>query len=168
MHFTVRIALLAGAAALLAACASPGFGRLEAARSSEVDVRRALGEPARVYADADGSRQLAYPQGPMGTQTYMAFLGPDGRLRRLEQVLSEEHFRRIDAGTTSAAQLERLIGPPWRTIAFPNKRQVAWDYVFKDTWGYLVDFSVMLDDRGIVAETAYVRREKGDDGDGIR
>jgi hypothetical protein len=149
---------------MLAGCSALGFLGLEAGRSSESDVRRALGEPARTYADADGSRQLAFTTGPAGTQTYMAFIAPDGRLARFEQVLSNDQFRRIDPGTTTREQLERLIGPPWRTVDFPNLRQVAWDYVFNDEWGYTVDFSVMLDERGIVATTVYARRESGRDG----
>ena len=148
---------------ILAGCAAVAITRLEAGKSSEADVRAALGTPARSYADPDGSRQLVFPTGPEGTQTYMAFLAPDGRLARLEQVLNEEHFRRIEVGTTDRAQLERLIGPPWRTIDFPNKRQVAWDYVFQDTWQYTVDFSVMLDERGIVQERVSVRRDRGRD-----
>jgi hypothetical protein len=158
-----RLAVLA-VAAMLAGCAALGFHGLEAGRSSESDVRRALGEPARTYADADGSRQLAFTTGPAGTQTFMAFIAPDGRLTRLDQVLSNDQFRRIDPGTTTRAQLERLIGPPWRTVDFPNLRQVAWDYVFMDEWSYVVDFSVMLDERGIVAGTVYARRESGRDG----
>ena len=70
----------------------------------------------------------------------------------------------MDRPAYTRAQLERLIGPPWRTVDFPNLRQVAWDYVFQDSWGYIVDFSVMLDERGVVAATVYARRESGRDG----
>lgn len=112
------------------------------------------------FADVAGSRQLVFPTGPLGTQTYMAFLSPDGRLARLEQALREENFRQLAPGRTSRDEVLRLIGPPWRTMDFPNKRQVAWDYRFEDTWGYLADFSVMLDERGIVVETVTVRVEK--------
>ena len=163
-----RAACLVAVASLAAGCTAIGVARLEPGRSSEADVRGALGEPAKVYTDPGGARQLAFPLGPQGTQTYMAFLGPEGRLVRLEQVLTEEQFRRIAAGTTSAAELERLIGPPWRTVDFPRKRQVAWDYVFEDTWGYTVDYSVMLDERGIVAGTVYARRERGNDNGGYK
>ncbi len=60
-------------------------------------------------------------------------------------------------------QVLRLIGPPWRTMDFPNKRQVAWDYRVRDTWGYLVDYSVMIDERGLVAETVAARVDDGHD-----
>lgn len=160
---TTRLAILA-AAAMLAGCAVFAISRLEPGRSSEADVRQALGEPVKVYTDPDGTRQLVYPRGPEGRQTYMAFLAPDGRLARLDQVLTEEHFRRIAVGTIDQAQLERLVGPPWRKIPFPNLRQVAWDYVLQDSWGYTVDFSVMVDERGIVANLVSVRRDPGRSG----
>ena len=156
------IALLG--AALLAGCAAIQFARLEPGRSTEADVRQALGQPARTYDAPGGVRQLAFPTGPAGTQTHMAFLAADGRLLRLDQVLTEENFARLSPGTTTAAEVERLIGPPWRTIDFPNKRATAWDYVFQDTAGYIVDFSVMVGRDGVVAEKVYVRRFMGDSG----
>ncbi|MBL0143979.1 MAG: hypothetical protein IPP91_18230 [Betaproteobacteria bacterium] len=158
-----RFAILA-AAALLAGCTAVGINRLEPGKSTEADARRALGEPARSYSDPDGSRQLVFPQGPEGGQTYMVFLAPDGSLRRVEQALTNDSLRRIQSGSTTKEQLGRLIGPPWRIVAFPNLRQDAWDYVIQDDWGYTVDFSVMIDERGIVAGTVYARRERGDGG----
>jgi len=107
---------------------------------------------------------MVYPQGPEGTVTYMAYVSADGRLVRFEQVLTEEVFAHITVGSTTAEELERLIGPPWRRMDLPNKRQVAWDYVYRDSWDYTVDFSVMFDERGIVADRAAVRRERGDGG----
>jgi hypothetical protein len=164
MGIVFRFSLFAASAALLTACAAVGLARLEPGKASEADIRHALGEPAKVYTLPDGSRQLSFPENPAGTQTYMAFLKPDGRLDRVEQVLTEKQFQRIERGTTTSEELERLIGPPWRVVDFPNKRQVAWDYVYRDSWGYTVDFSVMLDERRIVAEIANVRRDPGDGG----
>jgi hypothetical protein len=166
MGIGTRWGMIAAAAVLVSGCAAIGLARLEPGKSTEADVRQVLGAPARVYSLPGGARQLAFPQGPAGTQTYMAYVTPDGRLSRVDQVLSDEHLQRIVPGSTTSEQLERLIGPPWRTIAFPNLRQVAWDYVIDDAWGYTVDLSVMVDERGIVAGTVYARRERGDKGDG--
>lgn len=149
---------------LLAGCAAVGLARLEPGRSTEADVRQVLGEPARVFAAADGSRQLAFTSGPEGTQTHMAFIAADGRLVRLQQVLTEEQFGRISPGTTRAEEVERLVGPPWRTQDFPNKQAVAWDYVFRDTWDYMVDFAVMVGRDGVVTEKVYARRTPGETG----
>lgn len=157
---TLRAASAVAAALLAAGCAASAFYGLDPGRSTEADVRRALGDPAAVYAAPDGTRHLAYPRGPGGPQTYMAVVGPGGRLEDFGQVLTEDTFRRIERGRTSGEEVERLIGPPWRSIDFPNKGQVAWDYRFRDAWGYLAEFSVMLDRRGIVADTVTVRFDK--------
>ncbi len=164
MRFAIRNALLSLALAALTGCSAVSILRLEPGTSTEADVRRALGEPARTFTLEDGTRQLVFPTGPGGTQTYMAYLSSSGSLVRLEQALADEKFRRIVPGTTTAAEIERLIGPPWRRIDFPNKRQVAWDYVYQDDWDYTVDLSVMIDERGIVAETVHARRTRGDSG----
>lgn len=149
-------------AALLAGCAAVQLARLEPGKSTEADVRQALGQPARIHDAPGGLRQLAFPSGPEGTQTHMAFVAADGRLVRLDQVLTEENFARLSPGTTTAAEVERLIGPPWRTMDFPNKGATAWDYVFRDIGGYVVDFSVMVGRDGVVTEKVYVRRFMGD------
>ena len=148
----------------LAGCSTVSLLQLQPGKSTEADVRRALGEPAKTFTLPDGTRQFAYPRGPGGTQTYMAYLSPSGSLVRMDQVLVDTQFRQIVPGTTTAEEVERLIGPPWRKIDFTNKRQVAWDYVYLDTWDYLVDLSVMIDERGIVAETVHARQSRGDPG----
>jgi outer membrane protein assembly factor BamE (lipoprotein component of BamABCDE complex) len=162
LRFPTPFAILG--ATLVAGCAAVGLARLEPGRSTEADVRQVLGEPARTFVNADGSRQLAFPRGPEGLQTYMAFVAPDGRLVRVAQVLTEERLARISPGQTTTEELERLVGPPWRRIDFPNKNAVAWDYVFRDTWDYTVDFAVMVGRDGIVTEKVYARRSRGDSG----
>jgi outer membrane protein assembly factor BamE (lipoprotein component of BamABCDE complex) len=149
-----RFLLLAVVAVALGACA--GVTRVPVG-SAEAQVRAALGEPALVLPDPAGGRHLAYPRGPLGTETFMARLGPDGRLVALEQVLNEDHIARIRQGVTTEEDLLRLIGPPWRRVEFANLRQVAWDYRFLDAWGYLADLSVMVDERRVVAGTVVVR-----------
>ena len=138
-----RIAALL--AATLAACGGPALRP----GAPEAEVRQVLGQPAVELPTPQGGRQLAYPSGPFGLQTYMAHLGRDGRLVRLEQVLDDSRFHAITPGMTSE-ELLRHIGPPYRRMRFDNLRQTAWDYKFRDTWGYLAMLSVMIDDRGLV------------------
>src|SRR5262249_41842822 len=117
--------------------------------SSDGDVRRTMGQPALEFTNPDGSRQLAYPRGPLGTQTFMVHLGKDGLVQGVEQVLDEDHFPRVKAGRTRE-ELLRLIGPPGETMDFPRQQQVAWDYRFMDAWSYTAILSVMLDGHGTV------------------
>jgi outer membrane protein assembly factor BamE (lipoprotein component of BamABCDE complex) len=162
MNTGLRLLLLAAIAAGIAGCSTLAMQRLVPGTSTEADVMSAMGKPDKVYANPDGSRVLAYPGGSEGTQAYMVAISKDGRLERLDQVLTPERIARIVPGQTTQSELERLIGPPWRTMNFERKRQVAWDYTIQDTWGYTVDFSVMLDERGIVVETVHARRSRGD------
>jgi hypothetical protein len=121
-----------------------------------------MGAPALEIAQPDGSRTLAYPFGPLGTQTYMADIGPDGKVRSLRQVLSDDSFQAIAAGLTRDEVL-RLLGPPGDTMAFPNLRQDSWEWRYVDDWGYPALFSVNFDRDGRVVSkfSRRIERERG-------
>lgn len=138
-----------GLCLLAAACASYDGYSLRAGASTESEVRSVMGTPADEFANADGSKRLAYPRGPLGSQTYMADVGKDGVLTAVRQVLNDDTFMRIRPGLTRE-EILRMIGPPGETMAFARLGQVAWDYRYQDTWGYQAIFSVMFDVDGIV------------------
>ena len=71
-----------------------------------------------------------------------------------------EAFRRIHEGMT-AAEVRTLLGPPADTMRFPLSKTTAWDYPFRDTWGYDSDFSVILDGSDVVVGTFAGRRDFG-------
>lgn len=142
-------------ALLASACATQG---LQPGATAEEVVSR-MGRPAVELRDPDGTRHMAYPSGPFGLQTYMAHVGGDGRLRGVEQVLDDTRFNAISKGMTSD-QLLRLIGPPSQRVYFDNLRQAAWDYRFRDSWGYIAVLSVMVDDAGLVASRITQRIER--------
>ncbi len=149
------IAALLGAA--LAACAAYDGRGLRPGVATEADVRRVMGEPALEFGLPDGGRRLAYPRGPLGTETFMARLGPDGRLVGIEQVLDEAHFARIRVGASRAEEVRRLIGPPYAVESYPRQGQTAWVYRFTDLWSYPADFSVIFGPDGRVADTVTIR-----------
>lgn len=131
-------------AVLLAGCAGHGAGTLRPGIDTEADVRTVMGAPAGEYPHADGSRNLAYPHGPLGTQTFMADVGADGKLSRVRAVLNDDTFHQVVPGM-SREEVLRLIGPPGEVMEFARLGQVSWDYRFVDTWGYLAIFSVNFD-----------------------
>jgi hypothetical protein len=146
-------------AVVAAGCASYGGSSLTPGASSEAEVRALMGPPALEMRDADGTRHLYYPRGPLGTQTFVADVGPGGVLKEMRQVLGDGVFNRIQPGMTEEDVL-RLIGPPREKAYFSNLRQTAWDYKFRDTWGYDSILSVMIDANGVVASKFTRRLEK--------
>ena len=149
------------ALAALAGCAAGGGVDLRAGVSTEDQVRQSMGRPAATFDNADGSRRLAYPRGPLGTQTFMADVGGDGRLTRISQVLDDEVFRRIQPGWTQD-EILRAIGPPEDTSAFSLSRTHAWEYRYTDTWGYQAIFSVIFDAQDRVVGKTSQRLERSD------
>ena len=134
---------------LVSACAGYGGTGLKPGSATDADVRATMGTPAMEMRDPDGSRHLYYPRGPMGNQTFVADVGHDGVLREVRQVLGDDTFNRIQPGMTGEEVL-RMIGPPREKMHFANLGQTAWDYKFRDTWGYEAIFSVMVGDNGVV------------------
>ncbi|MEO5692385.1 MAG: outer membrane protein assembly factor BamE [Usitatibacter sp.] len=155
-----RFTIVAGL--FLSGCTALDGRDLQPGISIEADVRNSLGTPAVVLANEDGSRSLAYPRGPLGTQTLMADVGSDGKVRGLRSVLHDDTFQQVRPGMTRE-QILRMVGPPGETMDFPRLKQVAWDYRFVDTWGYQAIFSVSFDENGIVVSkiTRRLERERG-------
>jgi len=145
----------------VASCASYGGSSLLPGRSTEAEVRATMGSPAVEFANPEGGRDLFYPRGPMGTETFRATIGRDGVLRSVGNVLDDGTFDGITAGMTEE-QVLRRIGPPGKTMAFPISRTHAWDYRYTDTWGYDAIFSVTFDAEG-VALSKLVSRIEGRD-----
>ena len=67
----------------------------------------------------------------------------------------------IQPGMTADA-VSFLIGPPYRHVAFQRLGATAWDYRFRDTWGYMVELSVMVDAQNRVAGKVLQRIEPVD------
>jgi len=59
--------------------------------------------------------------------------------------LNDGIAQRVASGQTSADVAARM-GLPYQRIRFDNLRATAWDYRYRDTWGYWVEFSVMIGD----------------------
>ncbi|HSS28942.1 MAG TPA: outer membrane protein assembly factor BamE [Usitatibacter sp.] len=157
----LRQALLAALVLAAAGCASYD-GRSLAAGAPESEVKGLMGPPAMEVPGRDGTTRLVYPKGPLGTQTFMADLGPDHRLVAVRNVLTDDVFEAIRAGMTEKDVLA-TIGPPGTTMAFSLSNTHAWEYRYQDAWGYLAEFSVTFDANGVVLSKLKRRLESGRD-----
>lgn len=154
----VRLAVLS-VALIVSGCAAYGGSKLKAGVATRSEVMAALGEPALRWQDIDGGEQLAYPRGPAGTQTFMVFLGADGRLLRIEGVLDMAHFARIEPGKSDRGAVLRLLGPSpsqW-TAYFERRDELVWEWRFCDAASKLARFDVLFDATTGVVRTSYQR-----------
>lgn len=134
-------------ALFLGACASHGGRGLVIGESDAAAVFATMGTPSLQWQENDGSRQLAYPRGPMGVHTFMVHLDARGILARIENVLTPEQFARVKPGM-SMEEVLRLLGPvdPTRGVAYFSRRdELAWEWRYCDDWHRLSRFNVLFD-----------------------
>ena len=72
--------------------------------------------------------------------------------------LREDTVLRVVRGL-STTEVISLLGEPYQRVRFNNLRASAWDYKYRDTWGYWVEFAVMIGDDGRVVNTVSRRME---------
>lgn len=153
-------------ALFVSACAGYSGSDLRPGVSTLPEVVASMGEPAMVWKNPDGSEQLAYPRGPAATQTFMVYVGRDGKLQRIDKVLEMEVFARVQPGMRQDTVL-RLIGPPqsqW-TQYFKARDELAWTWLFCDSWNAQALFDVLFDaTSGIVRSTQQRQNMVGRDG----
>ncbi|MBL8483351.1 MAG: hypothetical protein JNJ60_14225, partial [Rhodocyclaceae bacterium] len=119
-----RLCSFAGAAlcaALLAACAT--FQGIRPGVDTEDAIRARFGAPRMQWADADGSATLVYPFGPLGLETWMVKINPEGRVISAEQVLQmSTGFARIQMGMRGD-EVTRILGPHYEQSYFSRRAE---------------------------------------------
>ncbi len=148
---------------VLAGCA--GFGtHYQPGVTGQNEVQQVMGKHPVVVQGSDGTTIWQYPTSPEGLLTYVARFDSKGILLSFEQVLDEAHFGQIEIDKATTNEVSALIGPPWRTIYFPRQKQTAWDYRFRDLWGFRTEQSIVFDAAGVVVSKPQQRLD--DNGDG--
>ncbi|HZW22761.1 hypothetical protein [Noviherbaspirillum sp.] len=144
-----RLIILASAV-FLSACATM-FPQAVAVGDSEADVIARRGQPTYRYQDGK-DRLLEYKMGPWGQRTYMARIGPDGRVVSFEQVLTTQKFATIKVGEATKNDVLKTIGGPSETSYLPLRDLEVWSYPYKeaDVWNSLMH--VHFDRSGVVQQ----------------
>jgi hypothetical protein len=119
-------------AALLAGCSSYGPGNLQAGQS-EADAIARLGQPTARTSLPDGGIRLDFARGPMGAHTYRVELDANGRVRSVDQLLTEANFDTVKRND-SPQQVRDRLGPPSETRG-------GWRGV-GEVWSYRYDWRV--------------------------
>ena len=139
----MRLFIIVLSALLLAACASYSGSGLKPGEAQVEDVLNVMGQPAMRWQDSDGSRQLAYPR---GIHTFMARIGKDGKLQRIENVMNMKTFAQIRPGMTKS-QVLRILGPSFSpgTAYYKARDELVWEWRYCDEWNERARFDVLFD-----------------------
>lgn len=113
------------ACALLSACAGSPVGT--AMGTSGDDLVKRIGEPTSRYERA-GQKRLEYASGPYGKFTWMVDLDDQGRVKSVEQVLTDAQFALVRPGESAADLLWSLGRPSERGRAMYQQRIWAYRY----------------------------------------
>lgn len=72
--------------------------------------------------------------------------------------VTEATVEQIRPGLTKSA-VKALIGPPEHVMHFSLSDTTAWDYDYRDPWGYDSTFSVVFDASGFVVSRISIREQ---------
>ncbi|MBF6631982.1 MAG: outer membrane protein assembly factor BamE [Comamonas sp.] len=166
MNLLQRVTAIAAAVATsfltLVGCDQQKIQGLEEGLSTEIDVRKAFGEPETIWPEPDGGRTLEYPRQPMGHRNYMITIGSDGVMTALRQVLTPHAFAQIQPGMTQE-QVRRMLGKPSKRMTYNLKQETDWDWNWIDPPNREMEFTVTFGANGTVKQSA--SREKLRQGD---
>ena len=115
-------------ALLVAGCASFSGAGLVPGQATEADVVAKMGPPAQTLRKPDGSQALYFSRLPEGRQIFMASIGPDGVLQKIEPTLDYAHIHRIKVGASTAQDVREILGPPDNTMKPLFKDVEVWEY----------------------------------------
>jgi hypothetical protein len=163
---TRSVIALLSAAVLSGGCATPSYDGhdLVPGVATEADIVGTMGKPVQTLKRPDGGEALYFSREPLRRQIFVADTAPDGRLRKIEQVLDYEHFKRIHAGTTTADQVKAILGPPSLIRRYPFKPLDVWQYPWRSASGDKRIFTVSVSSDGIVREVS----DAHDPGDSVK
>ncbi|MGE5336654.1 MAG: hypothetical protein ACM3PU_02435 [Gemmatimonadota bacterium] len=147
-HVARGLGALASALSL-AGCATPSS---LAPGTPETEVIRHFGRPAEVYPlpAPPQARRLAYRIGAFQQQTWMVDVDAQGRVLRVRQVISAEHFAQIRVGKDDQTVIRREFGPPRVEETFARLGLTSWSYPYLEDGFRYSEMSIYFDRSGIV------------------
>lgn len=156
------VAALATSVFALLGCDQQKIDTLEEGLSTEIDVRKAFGEPETIWPEPDGSRTFEYPRQPMGHRNYMITIGSDGVMTALRQVLTPHVFEQIQPGMTQE-QVRRMLGKPAQRMTYQLKQETDWDWNWIDPPNQEMEFTVTFGANGTVKRSgSRIKLPQGD------
>jgi len=149
----IKLANIATLAGLLTVAGCAGLVRQFPVPGDSGDaVLAKMGRPTAVYPQAAGGQQLEFGTAPMGQYTWMAHIGPDGKLAAFEQVLTGEKFATIKIDQATRDDVLRTIGHPAERSTLPLRDLEVWSYRYKESGVWNSMMHVHFDRNGVVRQ----------------
>ena len=128
---------------LVVACASNSGTGPRPEEAQLENVLRNMGNPAIRWQDPDGTQQLAYPR---GIHTFMVYVGPDGKMQRIENVMNMKTYAHILPDMTKD-QVLRILGPSLSSASayFKARDEQVWEWRYCDDWNETARFDILFD-----------------------
>jgi len=142
--------LFAAAVSLLSACATPQ----SLAPGTTLDQARSkLGNPTGTYPLLGGGTRLQYSNQPFDQSVWNADFDPQGRLARVEQVMTDAAFARVQSGKDTRNDVLRDFGQPAETFYYKLRDESAWMYRYFTYGGFKAAMFIYFDPAGVVKRT---------------
>ena len=120
--------------------------------STEADVRARFGPPEYVWPGEDGARIFEYNRQPAGHVNYMITLDAQGRVSRVEQVLTPGNLAQVQPGQ-SMETVRRRLGKPAKTMAYALAHEVHHDWRYLERPNTAMLFTVVFSPDYVVLRT---------------
>ncbi|MGH6610280.1 MAG: hypothetical protein ACRECQ_08495 [Burkholderiaceae bacterium] len=146
----LRLVLSAAAIAALTACATPPS--LPPGTSIE-QARATLGRPTANPALPGGGSRLQYSNQPFDQSVWNADFDAQGRLVRVEQVMTDEAFGRVQSGKDTQKDVLRDFGQPAEVIGYSLRNETAWMYRYLTHGNFKAALFFYFDPAGVAKRT---------------
>jgi hypothetical protein len=114
---------------LLSSCATYQPKSLQVGMDRAAVLQR-MGAP-ETERKLDTGLRLEYPNGPYGIDTWFVDLDGSSRVTRIEQVLTEENFAKVQPDMAQS-DLRALLGRPGEVQKLGRDRGVVWSYRYEN------------------------------------
>lgn len=133
---------LAFALATLAGCADMAAKVPPGAPLAQVEASYGRPNFTCTRPAPDSGQRVIWTQQPLGQYAWGANVDADGRIDRVERLLTDEHFKLLNDGAWPAERVRCEFGPPAIVdeVGLPSVRQVVWSYRYRenDVWNSLM------------------------------
>lgn len=146
----LRRLIPAALALFLAACATPQSLK---PGTPIAEARSTLGRPTAEIKLPDGATRLQYSGQPHGQWVWNADFDSQGRLRGVEQMMTDEAFLRIRAGKDTQADVLRDFGRPAEVFQYRLMNETAFMYRYYTYGQFHAAMFIYFDPAGVVKRT---------------